>query len=453
MSGRWWARWIGAGACATALVACGGPRRELPPLQASASTAPVEIAKTADTVGTVEIDPFGADVAAEAVSATSVVDETPSPPSGSSDPASGDVPTNGVDSTSPPTALETTTTTPPPSPPGTFSVLVTGDLLSHIPVVDRAHEIAGGVGYDFGPMFRVVQPTIAAADLAICHLETPIVPPGDEVDPVPPDYGIPPEIVTAIAGAGFDRCSLASNHAMDKGAAGIETTLNTFDAVGLGHTGMARTPDEAEPTVFEVNDVDVAHLSYTFGYNGRPAADGESWRSNLIDPNRIVADAQEARSKGARFVIVSMHWGVEGTTDVLPQQRGWAEQVTGSGAVDLIVGHHAHVLQPIEQVNGRWVVYGLGNFLSAMNESTDCCGIRGQDGMMVRVQVASRPDGTFDVGQPQVIPTYIDRSDYTILPVNAALAGEVGIGAVGVGALQASLERTTDVVGPFIVSR
>ncbi len=88
-----------------------------------------------------------------------------------------------------------------------------------------------------------------------------------------------------------------------------------------------------------------------------------------------------------------------------------------------------------------------------MNATTKCCGIRGQDGMIVRVEVAERPDGTFEVGQPQVIPTYIDRSDYTILPVNAALAGEVGVGAVGVDPLTESLQRTTDVVGQYIVPR
>ena len=205
--------------------------------------------------------------------------------------------------------------------------------------------------------------------------------------------------------------------------------------------------------MFEVEGVPVAHLSYTFSYNGRPAANGEAWRSNLIDPDRIIADAQAARERGAEFVILSVHWGVEGGTDVLPTQRQVAEEVTASGVVDVIVGHHAHVIQPIEEVNGKWVVYGMGNFLTAMSASTDCCGIRGQDGEMVRLTVTKQPDGTFTVARPEVIPTYVDRSDYTILPVNAALAGEVSSGAVGADDLAASLERTTSVVGPYIVPR
>jgi poly-gamma-glutamate capsule biosynthesis protein CapA/YwtB (metallophosphatase superfamily) len=431
----------------TLLAACGASPRELAPLgsQANSTTVPP----------TVDVDPFGAGTAGGAIGAGRATEtpttasaplEAPEPAASGGSVAEGAVTTDSA--TTSPIAPP-----PPTSPPGSFSVVASGDILPHIPVVDRASLVAGGVGYDFRAMFRLVEPTIAAADLAICHLETPIAPPGDEIDPIPPDYGIPPEIVAGIASAGYDRCSLASNHAMDKGAAGIDTTLDTFDANGLGHAGMARTPDEAEPQVFDLGGVPVAHLSYTFGWNGRPAANGEQWRSNLLDADRVVADAQQARNEGARFVVVSIHWGAEGSTEVLPQQRDAAEAITASGTVDLIIGHHAHVIQPIEQINGRWVVFGMGNHLSAMNASTDCCGIRGQDGMMVRVDVAERPDGTFEVGQPQVIPTYMDRSDYTILPVNAALAGEVGVGSVGVDALTESLARTTDVVGPFIVPR
>ena len=113
-----------------------------------------------------------------------------------------------------------------------------------------------------------MQPIVAAADLAICHLETPVAPPGAPADGSSPDYGVPAKIVAAIAGAGFDRCSLASNHTMDQGAAGIDATVAAFDAAGLGHAGMARTPEEAGPTVFAVDGMTVAHLSYTFGYNG-----------------------------------------------------------------------------------------------------------------------------------------------------------------------------------------
>jgi poly-gamma-glutamate synthesis protein (capsule biosynthesis protein) len=261
---------------------------------------------------------------------------------------------------------------------------------------------------------------------------------------------VPAQIAAGIAAAGFDRCSLASNHVMDKGAAGIDATLAAFDAAGLGHSGMARTPDEARPQLFDVNGITVAHLSYTYSYNGMPVANGEPWRSNLIDPDRVQADARDARERGAELVILSLHWGAEGVTEVTADQRRWADQITASGAVDVIVGHHAHVVQPIEQVNGRWVVFGLGNFLSAMSASTECCGIRGQDGLMVRLTATEQPDGTFAVAPPEAIPTYVDRSDYVVLPVRNALADPTLGAGVGASALDESMARTSSVVGAYV---
>ena len=81
----------------------------------------------------------------------------------------------------------------------------------------------------------------------MCHLETPVAPPGTPPDGSYPTYGVPAQIAPALAAAGFDRCSVASNHSIDKGEAGIDSTLNALDAAGVGHAGMARAPPEAGP--------------------------------------------------------------------------------------------------------------------------------------------------------------------------------------------------------------
>jgi poly-gamma-glutamate capsule biosynthesis protein CapA/YwtB (metallophosphatase superfamily) len=318
-------------------------------------------------------------------------------------------------------------------------------------VLDRARAYAAGGDYDFTPMLRMVQPIVAAADVGICHLETPVAPPGTPPDGSYPDYGVPGQITAAIASAGFDRCSLASNHAMDKGAAGVDATLAAFDAAGLGHAGMARSPAEAGPALFDVGGITIAHLSYTFSFNGRRLPKDQPWRSNLIDPARIVAEARQARQDGARFVVVSLHWGTEGSSTINASQRRWAEEITASGAVDVIVGHHAHVVQPIEQVNGRWVVFGLGNFLTGMGSSSPCCGVRGQDGMTVRLRVTEQPDGSFAVATPEAIATYVDRPSYVVLPVQLGLTDAAAAGSVGPGALARSLDRTGSVVGSYLV--
>lgn len=350
-----------------------------------------------------------------------------------------------VEATVPPEPTSTTVFSP-----RRFTLLASGDLLSHTSVLDQAAADSGGSGYHYGHMFEAVRPIIEGVDVAICHLETPVAAAGTEIDGVVPVFGAPPEIAGEIKEAGYDRCSLASNHALDQGAAGIDSTLGAFDAAGLGHTGMARSAEEAAPRTFEVGGVTVAHLSASYSFNGFDPPAGEPWRANLIDPVRMIAEAQQARAAGASVVIVSLHWGDEGVSDVLAEQRSVAEQLTASGAVDLIIGHHAHVVQPIEEVNGRWVVFGMGNQLSGMGDSTDCCGVRALDGMMVRTEIAEQPDGTFAVAQPVAIPTYLGRRPYRIVPVQTALADPTVAGHITTGELQASLDRTSSVVAPHL---
>jgi len=334
--------------------------------------------------------------------------------------------------------------------PRRFTVLASGDLLSHTSVLEQASADAGGSGYDYGRMFEAVRPVIEDADVAICHLETPVRAAGAEVDGVVPVFGAPEEIAAEIRAAGYERCSLASNHSLDQGPAGIDATLAAFDAATLGHAGMGRNAAEAAARLFEVNGVTVAHLSATFNFNGFSTPDGQPWRANIIDTARLLTDARQARADGASVVIASLHWGAEGVTEVLPEQRRVAEELTADGAVDLIIGHHAHVVQPIEEVNGRWVVFGMGNQLSGMGDSTDCCDVRALDGMMVRTEIVERPDGTFAVDRPEAIPTFLGRSPYRVVPVTAGLTDPTVAAHVTRAELEASLARTSTVVGRYV---
>jgi poly-gamma-glutamate synthesis protein (capsule biosynthesis protein) len=343
------------------------------------------------------------------------------------------------------------TSPPPTSPPlRSFTLAASGDILVHTSVINMAQHYARSTGatYDFAPMFSAVQPVVSAVDVGICHLETPVAPPGEALSTYP-IYGVPVEIVAGIKAAGYDRCSLASNHSMDRGVKGIDATLNALDAAGLGHTGMARRPEESLPSHFMVNGVRVAHLSYTFSFNGLSLPRAEPWRSNLIDADRIIAESRLAKSDGAEFVILSLHWGWEGHSGVTPEQRQLADVLTRSGAIDLIVGHHAHVLQPIETVNGRWVVFGLGNLISGMGSGTKCCGAGAQDGAIVRVTVTEHPGGFFVASRPEVVPTFVDRSSYIVEPVLSRLSDPAVTTALR-GGLQQSLARTQKVLGEYL---
>ena len=340
-----------------------------------------------------------------------------------------------------------------------FTLAVSGDILPHSRLWQGAKRNATansttnkiGDSYDFRPMFALVKPILSSVDLAICHLETPIAPAGEELSTFP-FFGVPVEITDALAYAGFDRCSTASNHVMDRGARGIDATLNALDRVGISHTGMARTPQEINPKLILVNGISIAHMSYTFSYNGLPAANGETWRSALIDTDRILRDVRLARKLGAQVVLLSMHWGNERESTPSSYQTQIADAITKSGEVDLIIGSHAHVLQPIREVNGTWVIYGLGNFLSDMptTPKDPPWPASTQDGAIVTTKITVAAEGRISVAKPVVTPTWVDRdSGWQIRSVVSDLTNNLISGATR-AELQASLKRTTSVLGEYI---
>jgi poly-gamma-glutamate capsule biosynthesis protein CapA/YwtB (metallophosphatase superfamily) len=304
------------------------------------------------------------------------------------------------------------TVAPEPSLPRRFTIAATGDILIHESLWERAALLAATRGsFDFRPMFRGVRDTLAGADLALCHLETPVT-----TDGVPSSYPVfaaPVEITDAIAGAGYDSCSTASNHSLDGSTAGIEATLDALDRVGLAHAGTARTRAESRRiTMLDTEGAKVAHLSYSFGFNGFTRA--HEWQANLIEVRRILVDARRARERGSDLTVVSLHWGVEPLSTPTAFQTQVAERLTRSRFVDAIVGHHAHVVQPVERVNGKVVAYGMGNFLSGMWPSRMWPeGV--EDGVIVLLRVERRGD-SYRVTKVRTLPTTVEYGTWRVLP-------------------------------------
>jgi Bacterial capsule synthesis protein PGA_cap len=324
-----------------------------------------------------------------------------------------------------------------------------GDELAHDSILQQALRNGGGLDYDFGPMFSRVKPILSAADLAVCHLETPVAPPGEPLTTWP-IWGIPAQISVGLAFAGFDRCSTASNHSIDRGVAGIDATVSALEAAGLSEAGMARNPAEATATLVDANGITVAHLAYTFGLNGGHLPADQPWRANLIDVPTIIAAARDARTRGADIVVLNLHWGDQFVGAVSAYQRNIADALTSSGEIDLIVGEHVHLIQPIAMVNGVWVVFGMGNFFSNQSDD-DLHPPDVEDGMIVSVNVTERSDGSYAVDRPGVIPTWVDRAGgFVIRPILSDLA-DPDVTTTTKQSLQASLQRTTAVVGEFIV--
>ena len=324
-----------------------------------------------------------------------------------------------------------------------FTIAATGDVLAHEPVVNAARTTTGGtVRLDFRPLFARVRSELAGADLAICHLETPLSAGSGPVS-YWPTFSAPPELAAALAAAGYDTCSTASNHSLDQGVAGVSSTLGALDRAGVRHVGTARSAAEAAAAaIYPVRGYRVGHLSYAFGFNGFHPPAGKSWLANVIDVPRILRDAHAIRAAGAQFVVVSLHWGTEYQAAPTAEQRSIARRLLAGPDIDLILGHHAHVVQPIEARNGKFVVYGMGNFLA---KHAPCCNVPAtRDGMIVRVVVAET-GGRLAVRRLTFTPTWVDQTSMVVLPVARSLA-DPALPASTRLALQASWRSTVSVV-------
>lgn len=354
-----------------------------------------------------------------------------------------------------PSAPTTPTTSRSPSPtatptpdPRTFTLVATGDVLLHERLWTQARNDAGtGEEMDFAPQLANIAPVIEGAGLAVCHLEVPLAPAGGPYEGYPTFSG-PPQVATALAATGYDACTTASNHTYDQGAAGVDRTLDTLDAAGLAHAGSARTPEESQQITLvdvatDAAPVKVALLSYTFGFNGIPAPDGETWRGHEIDPDRILADAATARAQGADVVVAALHWGDEYVHEPNDLQSSLAPQLIASPDIDLLLGHHAHVVQPVENIGGEWVVYGMGNLMANHAEPEG----PKAEGLLTRFTFTEDPaTGGFAVTKAEFLPLYQTyQPPVEVLDVPAAIAsGDTGTATAA--RLQQALDRTTEVV-------
>ncbi|WP_152192149.1 CapA family protein [Georgenia satyanarayanai] len=291
----------------------------------------------------------------------------------------------------------TPTPTPEPRPDARFTVLGGGDVLPHTTVINTART---GDGYDFVPMLEATAEYTRGADLALCNAEVPIAPSGTEPSGYPM-FGAPEELAADLVRLGWDGCSTGTNHSLDRGIEGLTHTLDVFDAAGLGHVGTARSQAEADSAQWyelerEGQTIRVAQIGATYGTNGIPVPADSPWAVELIDAERLVRMAAEAREAGADLVVASIHCCSEYSGAVHPDQASLTEALADSGEVDLVLGHHAHVPQPIERLpggpggDGMWVAYGLGNFIS--NQDELCCVAQTATGLLALAHVL-KPDG------------------------------------------------------------
>jgi poly-gamma-glutamate capsule biosynthesis protein CapA/YwtB (metallophosphatase superfamily) len=326
------------------------------------------------------------------------------------------------------------------SQPVSFTVSVSGDLLIHSPVWERALALGGG-DYDFAAELNELKPYVAGADLGICHVETPITPAPPASYPI---FNAPPELADGIEATGWDVCDTASNHSLDQGQTGIEATGRALDRAGVRHTGsFPSARARAKPVILGARGVKVAFLAYTTDTNGIPAP--HPWSVNIARAGRVLADARRARKLGAEAVIVNLHWGGEIVAEYQQEpssdQLALARKLTASPLITALVGQGPHAVQPIERLNGKFVIFSEGNLIS--NQGPDAgLPAASQEGFVALLRCVADGRGVRVEGVDYV-PVFVSHPDYEVLPIGDALAKGEGDPTL----LRDSYRRTVSVVG------
>ncbi|MDO8963748.1 MAG: CapA family protein [Coriobacteriia bacterium] len=306
-----------------------------------------------------------------------------------------------------PTGTPEPTVTPPPATDATITLLAVGDLMCHRDQLAKARTHGG---YDFFPGLRAFAPLASGADIAVGNLETTLRTSGFTGYPA---FRSPRQYADALKRAGFDVLTTANNHSLDGGRTGVRYTASYLDRIGIAHTGT----DNDGPAIVERDGVKVAFLAYTYATNGiRSPYAGAVNRLNMTSMRRAIVHARTH----ADIVVVCPHWGTEYSSVPEARTRVMARALIDAGA-DLVLGSHPHVVRPIEKYRGHYIVYSMGNFISAMAKP------RTDLGIAVRVVITKRA-GVAGVASLKVIPVWRDRSSgagtstYRTVSIQRALA-------------------------------
>lgn len=283
----------------------------------------------------------------------------------------------------PDAALQVAQVEPPAPPPppvypresGRVSIVAAGDIIPHPSIKDvaaRQNQLGpDGVSVNqegWSALFKDVAAQLQAADLAFVNLETPVAPDNHKAL-ASKIFNAPPALLDALVATGIDVISFANNHVYDQGRTGFVETLDRLDRQPLVYLGAGRTCAEASTAkVVEVNGLKLAFIGSTRLHNAHLNRGLDQPCSFVLDPKVTSAEAARAKAAGADAVILSVHWGVEYETAPRSWDRDLAHKIL-DGGVDAIIGHHPHVLQPVERYDtkdGRhtFVAYSLGNFVS-----------------------------------------------------------------------------------------
>ena len=282
----------------------------------------------------------------------------------------------------------------------TIQIVMVGDMLMHEPIIKSGLQADGS--YNFDHLFEHVKDTISEADLAIANQETMMGGPSYGYTGYP-SFNTPYALADAEAKAGFDVLLFATNHAMDKGSRAIFNCMDYMEAnhPEMAYLGIHRSQQAQNENIYtyEKNGIKIAILNYTYGTNGIPLPEDMPYVVNLLNENQIRSDIRKAEEM-ADFTIVCPHWGTEYNLGISDDQKQWTKVFLEEG-VDLVIGAHPHVIEPIEWVkdeNGHQmlVYYSLGNFVNGTS-STGHGVTNRMVGGIADVVLEKNEDGTVEI--------------------------------------------------------
>lgn len=288
------------------------------------------------------------------------------------------------------------------------SLIAVGDNLIHSSVYNDAAKHANWNGYDFKPMYKYIKEIVSNYDIGYINQETILGGTQLGLDDYP-TFNSPQEVGDAVIDAGFNLVSLATNHTVDYGKKAVLNSCEYWKKQEGVMTAGSYCSDEErdEIKIAEANNITYTMLNYTYGTNGMPVADNylvNVWPTDLAinDPSRdtkyqnykeqVKNDIEKVRDK-VDLLIVAMHWGVEYTHTPTEYEKDMANYLADLG-VDLIIGTHPHVIQPVEWIDDTLVIYSLGNFISAQYQNySTCTNYKCTVGLMTSLKITKTVNG------------------------------------------------------------
>ncbi len=397
-------------------------------------------------------------------------------------------PTTSSGVTTDPSAGEVTTApTEPPAPiepqapvkESTATIGATGDVLMHLPCIEPAKTTNG---YNFTPYFTHIQDYLTAPDYMVANLETTLAALNNGYAYHGyPNFNCPDEIVYDLQAMGVDMFLTANNHTYDTSTVGFDRTQQIIAEAGLDHIGTKISEDVPDYLVKEINGIKIGMVCYTYETDadknsvrlndGAKLPSGVEKRINTFHIDNVAGfikdldkNIEDMESDGAEAIVLYIHWGTEYQLKQSGIQEKFAQAACDLG-VDIIVGGHPHVIQPMDLLtsttdeNHKTVcLYSTGNFMSnqRLGNISYVRTAHTEDGILFNFSFARYSDGTVRLEEVELLPLWIDmhtrtgRTVYDVLPLDQEVEDwktQFGLTDSALKQAQASYERTMKIVG------